>query len=61
VPMKDLKGRAFIIYFSWEGSGQPQATLLPSLVRGLQGLIFTLHWDTKAFQVRWQRIGKLIR
>jgi len=61
VPMKDLKGRAFIIYFSWEGSGQPQATLLPSLVRGLQGLIFTSHWDTKAFRVRWQRIGKLIR
>ena len=61
VPMRDLKGRAFIIYFSWEGSGQPQATLLPSLVRGLQGLIFTTHWDTKAFQVRWQRIGKLIR
>jgi len=25
VPMKDLRGRAFIIYFSWEGSGQPQA------------------------------------
>jgi len=61
VPMKDLKGRAFIIYFSWEGSGQPQASLLPSLVRGLQGLIFTSHWDTKAFRVRWQRIGKLIR
>jgi signal peptidase I len=60
VPMRDLKGRAFIIYFSWEGAGQPQETMLPSLFQGLQGLIFTSHWDTKAFRVRWQRLGKLI-
>jgi hypothetical protein len=58
--MRDLKGRAFIIYFSWEGAGQPQESMLPSLFQGLQGLIFTSHWDTKAFRVRWQRIGKLI-
>jgi len=58
--MKDLRGRAFIIYFSWEGSGQPQATLLPSLFEGLKGLVFTSHWDSKAFRVRWDRLGKTI-
>jgi signal peptidase I len=60
VPMKDLRGRAFIIYFSWTGSGQPQASLVPSLVRGLKGLVFTSSWDTQAFQVRWSRLGKMI-
>ncbi len=60
VPMQNLKGRAFIIYFSWAGDGQPQATLLPSLARGLQGLIYNHAWDSSAFRVRWQRIGKLI-
>jgi len=60
VPMKDLKGRAFIIYFSWAGDGQPQATLIPSLLRGMSGLISHQSWDTKAFRVRWNRIGKII-
>ena len=60
VPMKDLKGRAFIIYFSWAGDGQPQATFLPSFLRGLKGLIYSQSWDTYAFRLRWQRIGKVI-
>lgn len=60
VPLKDLKGRAFIIYFSWAGSGQPQATLLPSLFEGLKGLVLTSSWDSRAFRVRWERIGKII-
>lgn len=60
VPMQDLKGRAFIIYFSWGGDGQPQATLLPSLARGLKGLIYNQAWDSQAFHVRWQRIGRII-
>jgi signal peptidase I len=60
VPDKDLKGRAFIIYFSWAGDGQPQATLIPSLFRGLSGLISSQSWDSNAFRVRWDRIGKLI-
>ena len=60
VPMKDLKGRAFIIYFSWTGDGQPQETLIPSLFRGLSGLIYNHHWKSKAFRVRWDRIGKII-
>ena len=60
VPMQALKGRAFIIYFSWAGDGQPQATFLPSLARGLQGLIYNGSWDSKAFWLRWQRISKII-
>jgi signal peptidase I len=60
VPMKDLRGRAFIIYFSWAGSGQPQATLLPSLFEGLKGLVLTSSWDSRTFRVRWDRIGKII-
>jgi signal peptidase I len=60
VPDKDLKGRAFIIYFSWAGDGQPQTTLIPSLFRGLSGLISSQSWDSNAFRVRWDRIGKLI-
>jgi signal peptidase I len=60
VPMANLKGRAFIIYFSWGGDGQPQATLLPSLARGLKGLITNHAWDSHAFHVRWQRLGRLI-
>jgi signal peptidase I len=60
VPMQALKGRAFIIYFSWAGDGQPQATLLPSLARGLKDLIYHQAWDSQAFRVRWSRIGSLI-
>lgn len=60
VPMKNLRGRAFIIYFSWSGSGQPQATLLPSLFEGLKDLVLTFSWDSQAFRVRWERLGKII-
>lgn len=60
VPLNELRGRAFIIYFSWAGAGQPQATFLPSLFQGLKRLVFNLSWDTKAFRVRWDRIGKVI-
>jgi signal peptidase I len=60
VPMQALKGRAFIIYISWAGDGQPQATLLPSLARGAKGLISQQAWDSQAFRVRWPRIGRLI-
>jgi signal peptidase I len=60
VPDKNLKGRAFIIYFSWAGDGQPQSTLTPSLFRGLSGLIYQQSWNSQAFRVRWDRIGKII-
>ncbi len=60
VPFKDLKGRAFIIYFSWAGDGQPHDTFLPSLARGLRDLVLTLSWNSKVFRVRWERLGKII-
>lgn len=60
VSLDSLRGRAFIIYFSWTGVGQPRSSLLESFFGGLKGLVFNLSWDTKAFEVRWQRIGKFI-
>lgn len=60
VPLQALKGRAFIIYFSWAGDDQPQATLLPSLARGFRDLVINLSWNSKVFRVRWDRLGKLI-
>jgi len=58
VSLDALRGKAFIIYFSWQG--QPNTFFFPSLLRGLQGLIFNFSWNDKVFQVRWDRIGKLI-
>jgi signal peptidase I len=60
VPMRNLKGRAFIIYFSWGGEGQPQSTMLPSLAEAVKGLIYNHTWDSRIFHIRWQRIGKII-
>ncbi|MGQ9689478.1 MAG: signal peptidase I [Desulfobaccales bacterium] len=60
VPMQALKGRAFIIYFSWAGDGQPQETLIPSLLKAFRDLTVNLSWNSKVFRVRWQRLGKLI-
>jgi signal peptidase I len=60
VPMQALKGRAFIIYFSWAGDDQPHATFVPSLARALRDLVINLSWNSKVFRMRWDRIGKLI-
>jgi len=60
VPLDDLRGQAFVIYFSWGGSGQPQATFLPSLFQGLKGLVTHLSWNSKVFHVRWHRLGRVI-
>jgi signal peptidase I len=57
VPMRDLKGKATIIYFSWEGPRNE--AFLPALWGGLKGLQH-LHWNSKEFRVRWDRLGKLI-
>ncbi|MFZ5452945.1 MAG: signal peptidase I [Thermodesulfobacteriota bacterium] len=58
VPMSDLRGRAFIIYFSWKGDhNQP---FYVALLEGAKGLITKHAWDTSKFQVRWDRIGKII-
>jgi signal peptidase I len=58
VPMKDLKGKATIIYFSWQGPRNE--SFLPSLWGGAKGLLQHHRWDSKAFRVRWDRLGKLI-
>lgn len=58
VPMRDLKGRAFIIYFSWEGA--EHEPFLVALAEGAKGLLTHHAWDTSKFQVRWNRIGKII-
>lgn len=60
VPMDALRGRAFIIYFSWGGAGQPRDTLIPSFFRALKHLFVHLSWDSQIFHVRWHRLGKII-
>jgi len=58
VPMDNLRGKAFIIYFSWKGP--PGESFMQAFAGGLKGLIYHLHWDSNDFQVRWSRIGKII-
>jgi len=58
VPMNALRGRAFIIYFSWEGTDH--APFYLAFLEGLKGLITHHAWDAGRFQVRWQRLGKVI-
>ena len=58
VPRDDLRGKAEIIYFSWEGSEHQPLYL--AFLGGLKGLISHQAWDARSFHVRWQRIGKLI-
>ncbi len=58
VPMDNLKGKAMIIYFSWEGrSGE---SFLVALWGGMQGLASHFAWDSQEFRVRWDRLGRLI-
>lgn len=59
VHLDALRGKAFIIYFSW--SGDHSLPVYLAFVKGLHGLFTTFSWDTEAFQVRWARIGTLIR
>ncbi|MEJ2672050.1 MAG: signal peptidase I [Deltaproteobacteria bacterium] len=58
VPMKNFLGKALIIYFSWKGP--PNESFVQAFAGGLKGLIYHLHWNTKDFSVRWNRIGRLI-
>ena len=58
VPMDAFRGKAFIIYFSWQGaSGQP---FFQALAGGAKGLVSHLSWNSNDFQVRWDRIGRII-
>ena len=58
VPMNDLRGKAEVIYFSWEGSDHQPLYL--AFLGGLKALISRQGWDAGSFQVRWQRLGRLI-
>jgi signal peptidase I len=58
VPMDNFRGKAYIIYFSWQGpAGAPFAQ---ALAGGLKGLIYHLSWNSNDFRVRWDRIGRII-
>ncbi|MEW6388494.1 MAG: signal peptidase I [Thermodesulfobacteriota bacterium] len=58
VPLDALRGKAFMIYFSWTGKkSQPIYQALPE---GLKGLLQHFSWDSRSFRVRWDRIGKII-
>ncbi len=58
VPMDALRGKATVIYFSWEGKDHQPLYL--AFLEGFKGLITHQAWDAGSFQVRWQRIGQLI-
>jgi signal peptidase I len=58
VPMDAFRGKALIIYFSWQGN--PGQDFFQSLLGGLKGLTSQLSWDRQAFRVRWDRIGRII-
>ncbi len=58
VPMDAFKGKAMIIYFSWEGApGQP---FIRAFLGGLQGLVEHFAWNTNDFRIRWSRLGMVI-
>ncbi len=59
VHLDGLRGKAFIIYFSWNGDHSLPVYL--AFFKGLRHFVTTLSWDTEAFEVRWARIGSLIR
>jgi signal peptidase I len=58
VPMDDLRGKAMIIYFSWQG--HPGEPLIQSFVGGLKGLVSNFSWNSEDFKIRWDRLGKII-
>lgn len=58
VPLDNLRGKAIIIYFSWQGS--PNESFIQAFAGGLKGLVYHFHWNTNDFQVRWDRIGRII-
>ena len=58
VPMDAFRGKALIIYFSWQGPhGEP---FFQAFLGGLKGLVFHLAWNSNDFRVRWDRIGKVL-
>jgi signal peptidase I len=58
VPMDNFLGKAFIIYFSWQGpTGEP---IYVAFLGGLKGLVYHLSWNSNDFRIRWSRIGRII-
>jgi signal peptidase I len=58
VPMNALRGKAMIIYFSWQGPhGEP---LYQAFLGGLKGLLYHFSWNCNDFTLRWRRLGKII-
>ncbi len=62
VPMDNFRGKALIIYFSWEGASQGASgeAFFPALFEGFKGLILHLSWNTNDFRVRLGRFGRII-
>jgi signal peptidase I len=58
VPMDNFKGKAMIIYFSWEGAGGE--SFLNALLGGMKGLVEQFSWNSREFRLRWDRLGKII-
>ena len=58
VPMDNFKGKAMVIYFSWQG--RQEESFLPAFWGGLKGLLTQHSWDSQEFRIRWNRIGKVL-
>ncbi len=58
VPLDYLRGKAFIIYFSW--GGDHSLPIYQAFLDGLTGLFSHLSWDSHYFYIRWKRLGKVI-
>ncbi len=58
VPMDNVRGKAVIIYFSWQGP--LNLPIYEAFLGGLKGLIYHLSWNSNDFRLRWQRIGMFI-
>ena len=58
VPMDSLRGKAFIIYFSW--GGDHSMPMYRAFLDGLSGFIYHLAWNPQDFHIRWDRLGRVI-
>jgi signal peptidase I len=58
VPMDNFQGKAFIIYFSWQGP--PGRPIIEAFFGGLKGLIYQRAWNSNDFRIRWNRLGMII-
>lgn len=58
VPLDDLRGKAMVIYFSWEG--RHSEPLYQAFLGGLKGLLTNFSWHSDDFRIRWSRLGRII-